>query len=177
MLRCKNVKLHLILDKNIDLKKLYNLYVDISIKKTCYILKPFELESVITVYKHTQKNCHVTGIKSKNDFFNIIIFFNNILNSVIISVVIDNSIFTSKSLKTINLTHIIKKIKNKLKAHSFRLIEEIFPAIFIKPNHASKLIGFPTIMIFSTGSYVIIGGKSLKHIKMADILTKKILAL
>jgi TATA-box binding protein (TBP) (component of TFIID and TFIIIB) len=43
---------------------------------------------------------------------------------------------------------------------------EVFPALFLRSKF--KKNGYPTILVFRTGSFVIIGGKAMAHIKQAS---------
>ena len=48
--------------------------------------------------------------------------------------------------------------------------EEIFPALFLKPKN--KINNNPTILLFKTGSYIILGGKTLAKVKYAQSFLK-----
>ena len=41
-------------------------------------------------------------------------------------------------------------------------MEEVFPALFVKPKSDIKKEGWPTIILFSNNSYVLIGGTCYK---------------
>jgi TATA-box binding protein (TBP) (component of TFIID and TFIIIB) len=42
--------------------------------------------------------------------------------------------------------------------------------MFLRPALKYKKMGFPTILLFTSGSFVIIGGKTMKYIKKANTL-------
>ena len=61
-----------------------------------------------------------------------------------------------------------KLIKFTMKLNKFyncNYTEEIFPALFLKPK--IKTSKNPTILLFKTGSYIILGGKTLEEVRYA----------
>ena len=74
-LRCKNIKLNLILDKNINMSCIDSSHIEISEKHSSIIwrfiiLKPL----VLTIYKHSQNSLHFTGVNSRVSLKQIISF-------------------------------------------------------------------------------------------------------
>lgn len=172
-LRCKNVKININLENYIDVDELCFLNIEICEKITSYILRSNDLNCVITIYKHSLKSIHITGIKSASDMKNVISFLTIRLKNTITNITIDNSMFSCKLGRKINLHEVITNFK--VSTHFCSFMEEIFPALFIKPNKENKYKGCPTIILFHNGSYVIIGAKSVKMVKLANIMLHKII--
>ena len=168
-LRCKNLKISVHLIKYIDIEDVKAKNFCLTKKRTLYNIK-FD-QCSITIYKHVKnKILHVTGIQNGNNAIAVLKFIS--LNfGKIDNYVIDNSLFSCKNKKKINLHSIVKlDIKN----YSITYLEEVFPALFLKPHKKFKELGVPTILIFSNSSYVIIGAKNLNSVKNADMLVKEI---
>ena len=177
MLKCKNLKVNIILKKYIDFDEISKENVEICEKKISVILRLYDFSCVITVYKHSLNSLHITGIKTPHILKKIICFLSDSLNNVILETKIDNSLFSCKFNKIINLHQAISIVQKYFTTHSCSLVEEVFPALFIKPNHENKIQGCPTIILFHNCSYVIIGGKKLEKIKLANIIVKKIMEI
>ena len=74
-LKCKNIKLNFILNKNINMSCVDTSHIEISEKHSSIIwrfiiLKPL----VVTIYKHSKNSLHVTGVKSRESVNQIISF-------------------------------------------------------------------------------------------------------
>ena len=64
-LKCKNIKLNLILEKNIDISHINNSYIEMTEKQCSFILRFIMFKPlVITIYKHSLFSLHATGVKS-----------------------------------------------------------------------------------------------------------------
>ena len=72
--------------------------------------------------------------------------------------------FSCKLKKNINLHQLISKIQN-IPTHGCSYNEELFPALFIKPHIRKK--GMPTILIFRSGSYIILGTYNINVVNIA----------
>ena len=116
----------------------------------------FKLENAtFTVYAHTKNVLHVSGLKS---LFHVI------------SLKIDNRMYSHKDSKCINMKTLYHQLCEKQKAGNFNVIyePELFPGLMIK--HKDKSI--PTAIIFRTGSYNIMGGK-IENLYYIESLVKK----
>ncbi len=174
-LHCKNIKINVSLKWKIDFNEIKLLNMIISNKKTSYVLRNDDMNCVITVYKHSLHSLHITGIKNFHDMNKLIEFITKQLKNVITKTKIDNTMFSCKLKENIDINTIIPKILNTFTNFSCTYIQEIFPALFIKPNKKFKEKGCPTIILFQNSSHVLIGGKNIEMIKMANIMLKEIL--
>jgi TATA-box binding protein (TBP) (component of TFIID and TFIIIB) len=174
MMRCRNLKISLSLmnETNCSLMKSET---NCSYRETnCSYLIFLTAKCVITIYKHSMSRLHITGICNKSDLHTIFYFVREVLKNVILTGSIQNSLFSFKNVdKNINFNfkNVTKFVNNVYKNVKFNA--DVFPAIFLRP--APKFKGFPTILLFSSGSYVLIGGCRMKYIKKAHILVTNII--
>ena len=169
-LKCKNLKVSFTLSSDINLR-LAKQKCFISENRTSFIIRHHILSCVFTIYSHSLRSLHCTGINQSCMVSNIIEFIRTELGNHVISTSIDNSLFTCKQNCLISLTDIIKKIQNSKDPIYFcQYVNEIFPALFLKCK--SKKSGIPSIIIFHNSSYVIIGGKCVKRVKEANAFVK-----
>ena len=129
--------------------------------KCGYIIIPCA-GAIITLYANTNTNIiNCTGIKYKSQISHIKFFIKNKLKFNIHSCTVNNSLFNfkipCKKLKII--CEIIKQNPPADYIWSFRISS--FPAIFLKPIEKN---GSPTVLIFSSGKCVLIGGKNIPQI-------------
>lgn len=171
-LRCKNLKVSISLKNGLNPHKLHN--VEISEKKTSIIFRHNEFDCVFTIYKHSLNCIHITGINSKHGLLRVFFYLTKILRCEIKESKIDNTMFSSKENREINLNKIVLKITNKFNNYNCYFTTELFPALFIKPTKEHKLQGHPTIILFHNCSYVIIGSKCVKKVKQANLFVKTI---
>ena len=125
----------------------------------------------VTFYKHSQNILHVTGIKSKSQLVKIFEFVRFTILNEVVSSQVDNSLFSFKNcleVKPLNFTTAIKQVENE-GLFTCSYTPEIFPALFLKPKAFLKKGGFPTILLFTSGSVVMLGGKTI--VKIVKALT------
>ena len=99
-LKCKNIKLNLVLNKNIDISCIDSSHIEISEKHSSIIwrfiiLKPL----VVTIYKHSKNSLHITGVRSRESVKQIISFimtFYQLPHFSIENIFINNSLFSCK---------------------------------------------------------------------------------
>ena len=170
-LQCKNLKISVYLKKYIDIEEVLAKNFCLTKKRTLYNLK-FE-QCTVTIYKHAKnKILHVTGIRNRNNATTVLKFITHNFGEID-KYVVDNSLFSCKNKKKINVQNIVRlKIKN----YSTTYLAEVFPAIFLKPHKKLKENGCATILLFSNSSYVIIGAKNITSVGMARDLVKDILS-
>lgn len=100
ILKCKNIKLNLVLNKNIDISCIDSSHIKISEKHSSIIwrfiiLKPL----VVTIYKHSKNSLHITGVKSReslNQIISFIMSFYQLPQLSIKNIFINNSLFSCK---------------------------------------------------------------------------------
>ena len=78
-LKCKNIKLNLVLNKNINISYIDRSHIEISEKNCSVVLRFIVLKPiVVTIYKHSQNSLHVTGVNSRDSLNHLISFIMNI---------------------------------------------------------------------------------------------------
>ena len=166
LITCKNIKISLNIRKPFDVCQLEKEGHSLLEKRQNFSFRVSG--ACVTVYKHSLHTLHATGIKSKSQLSLILKFVEDALDNDITSCRVDNSLFSFKNLsdaKPLQFTHIIEKIeKNSLYTYSYT--PELFPALFLKPMRRRE--GFPTILLFTSGSVVLLGGKTI--VKITDAI-------
>lgn len=165
MIKCRNLKICLSVIKPIYVKSFRE-------TNSSYILKYFNVS--VTVYKHSMNSLHITGIRNKNDLHLIFYFVSHILKNRIKASVVNNSLFSFKNREqkcSFDFKKVLRTFKNEM--YGIKYNPEVFPALFLRSKF--KKNGYPTILIFRTGSFVILGGKSMTHIRQANALAQSII--
>ena len=168
-LRCRNIKINVVLAQSIDLGLIRSKELTIVNKRTCFTLRHVYFDCVITIYKHSPTSLHITGIKSPSVIREVFKFIKIILNTKIISSEVNNSMFCGKLNLPVNISYIIQKVKQNFSFYNCNYCEEIFPALFIKPVKEKKKEGVPTILLFPNGSFIIMGAKDVVRVKHAQM--------
>ena len=172
---CRNLKISIRIRQPIDIAKLEMNGFLLVEKKQNFGLKVQGCS--ITFYKHCHRTLHVTGIKSKSQLVAIFEFVRSTIVSEIVSSQVDNSLFSFKNRAAgppLNFDTAIKKVE-KEGLYTCSYLPEIFPALFIKPKSCLKKEGLPTILLFASGSVVMLGAKSLTKIDTATCMVKNLL--
>lgn len=173
MLQCRNLKLTFQVKTDFVLKRLLDINSELKTKHVSHIIRNFALDCVFTIYKHNLHQIHATGIRCRIQLQHIISFID--IRCSLISLRVDNSLFSCKRSKQINLTETLKKVLLSFKEYVPSFSEQIFPAMFLKPS--KKKVGKPTIILYHNSSYVILGGKCKKKIKEANCFVNKLIDL
>ena len=168
-LKCRNIKINVTLEKAVNFHILHQKQVELNEKKTSFTLRPLYSDYVITIYKHSPKSLHITGIKSSSMVTEIFEFLANVLNMKVSSSKINNSMFCGKLAQNIDLSKVILQIERNFSCYTCSFIEEIFPALFIKPGQRQKKSGYPTTILFPNGSFIIMGGTDIGRVKLAHM--------
>ena len=114
---------------------------------------------IFTIYKCNQKLVNVTGLKSAEEIEQQKSVIEEMFQQNVLKVRIDNTFFSKKDYKNIDMSSLYTHLKeNKDYFVSYNI--ELFAGIYLQPK--DKL--YPTMIIFRTGSYTIMGGKSVKII-------------
>ena len=174
-LKCRNIKINVALEKAADIHLLYKKEIDINEKKTSFTLRPLYSDYVITIYKHSPKSLHITGIKSSSMVTEIFEFLSNVLNMEVSCSKINNSMFCGKLGQVVDISNIVEQIEKNFSCYTCSFIEEIFPALFIKPTWKQKKSGSPTTILFPNGSFIIMGGTDIYSVKLAYMFITSLL--
>ena len=138
--------------------------------------KYFVNKAVVIVYGHSPCLLNVTGLNSKLEIEEVKFKIENEFGVKCIKLRIDNIFFSHKerSDRKVSLWHLFYFFKGYCpKGYYVDYHVEIFPGMFLKSNFKY----LPTILLFSSGSYSIIGGKSFNSVKRAKILVNKLFSL
>lgn len=135
----------------------------------------FKLENedvTVFVYGHSPKHLNVTGLKSLDHIEYVVRKIERKFDINCCDVKIDNIFISHKDNKNINLTKVYNHIhKNYYHIFHIDYNVELFPGMFLKP----KKYGWPTVILFRTGSFQIMGGKKIQSIKEAYTLVKNVM--
>ena len=172
MLKCRNIKINLAREEPVDFGLLHCQQFEFVEKKTCFTLRPLYLDCVITIYKHGPKNLHITGIRSSSMVKEVFFFVENILGTKALTFEINNSMFCGKLDHHIDISDVVGKVEQNFSCYACSYVEEIFPALFIKP--IQKKSGTPTTILFPNGSYIIMGGTNMQKVRNAYMFVMSI---
>ena len=171
MIKCRNLKLSFQVKTDFAVVNLVDINSELKTRNVSHIIRNFDLGCVFTIYKHNLGQIHATGIRHKIQLDQIISFID--LKCSLISLRVDNSLFSCKGSKPINLSGILNKVLSKFKDYVPSYSEQIYPAMFLKP--IEKKVGNPTIILYHNSSYVILGGNCKKKIKQANCFVTKLI--
>ena len=117
-----------------------------------------------TIYKKQPYQIHITGIKSKK----LLEYYRKILekkyNQCVQNVRIDNLFFTRRQRKNIDMCKLYYHMKSNKKYFPHYNLET-FSGMYIQPNNKF----YPTIILFRTGIFTLMGGKSFDAINESDL--------
>ena len=133
----KNIKASFILKDKVD---------------TCGFFKQNNV--VYTIYPHVKKLVNVTGLKSFEQLEIAKKIVESKLKQKVVKVRIDNTFFSKKNYKNVDMVKVYKFMQNNPLFHVDYNIE-LFAGMYLKP----KTSEYPTILFFRTGSYTIMGAK------------------
>ena len=126
-----------------------------------------------TLYLHSPRLVNVTGLKSSHEIKEIIALFEEQQGNKCTNYKIDSCMISHKDRKNIKL-EMVPEILH-LVTQKFRVDynPEIFTGLYLKPYDRD----YPTINIFYTSSFQLLGGKSLEKIEESISIVKRILSL
>ena len=116
----------------------------------------------ITIYWHSPLLLNVTGSKSMQEVKRIQNFIETAFNVQCKNLKIDNIFYSHKDYLSIDLNKLYYYLRERYKDKfviDYNI--ELFPGLYMK----SRIKGFPTLILFRTGSYTILGSKSIEMIK------------
>ena len=123
-----------------------------------------------TIYKHSQHLVNVTGLKSAEEIEQQKSVIEEMFQQKVKKVRIDNVFFSKKDYKNIDMCTLYNDLKeNKDYFVSYNI--EVFPGMYLHPKDKQ----YPTMIIFRTGSFTIMGGKSVKSVYECEIFLKTLI--
>ena len=116
----------------------------------------------ITIYWHSPLLLNVTGSKSMQEVKRIQNFIETAFNVQCKNLKIDNVFYSYKDYKNIDMSALYYHVSdNFTEKFVIDYNVELFPGIYMK----TKCKGEPTLILFRTGSYTIMGCKSINQVK------------
>ena len=123
-----------------------------------------------TIYKHNRKLVNVTGLKSAEEIEQQKKLIEEMFQQKVKKERIDNTFFSKKYYKNIDMPSLYKHLKeNKDYCVSYTI--EVFAGMYLHPKDKQ----YPTMIIFRTGSYTMMGGKSLKIVYECEIFLRTLI--
>ena len=116
-------------------------------------------KSTFSIYRGATKFINVTGLKSLQEIKQQKLAMEKLFQQIIISVKIDNIFYSKKDYKNIDMHSLYNYLKDR-KDYFCNYNIELFAGMYLHPTNKN----YPTILLFRTGSYTLMGGKSMKLI-------------
>ena len=116
-------------------------------------------KATFSIYRDGRKFINVTGLKSLQEIKQQKLAMEKLFKQNIISVKIDNIFYSKKDYKNLDMHSLYNYLKGR-KDYFCKYNIELFAGMYLHPSN--KI--YPTILVFRTGSYTLMGGKSIKVI-------------
>lgn len=160
-MKLKNIKASFIFDKNLVEKKT-------GCEK--YIFK--EKNVSYTIYKHTPNLLNITGVKSLTQLKTCRLDMEKHFDSEVVKERIDNLFFSKKDNKNIDLDKLNAFLQGHEKYYA-SYTHELFPGMHLLPKNKM----YPTIVLFRTGSFTLMGSKCLDYVFESESFVKNLINL
>ena len=129
-------------------------------------------KSTFSIYKDSRKFINVTGLKSLQEIKQQKLAMEKLFKQNIISVKLDNIFYSKKDYKNLDMYSLYNYLKDG-KDYFCNYNIELFAGMYLHPTNKN----YPTILLFRTGSYTLMGGKSMKFILESEIFVKDLIHL
>ena len=139
-------------------------------KRTKEMFTSKQKDVVLTIYKHTPNLLNITGIKS---FGHLVLTKEEMekkFNKSISEMRIDNIFLSKKNHMNIDLNRIFDYLKGHEKFYA-SYVHELFPGMHLKPKDKT----FPTIGLFRTGSFTMMGSKNVDAICESEMFVNSLI--
>ena len=123
-----------------------------------------------TIYKHSQQLVNVTGLKSAEEIEQQKKLIEEMFQQKVKKVRIDNVFFSKKDYKNIDMCSLYNELKEN-KDYFINYNIELFAGMYVHPKYKQ----YPTMIVFRTGSYTIMGGKSIKIVYECELFLKSLI--
>jgi len=123
-----------------------------------------------TIYKRSQQLVNVTGLKTIEEVEQQKKLIEELFQQKVLKVRIDNTFFSKKDYKNIDMCALYNDLKGK-KDYFVDYNIEVFAGMYLHPKDRE----YPTMIIFRTGSYIMMGGKSLKIVFESELFLKRLI--
>ena len=128
-------------------------------------------EWIITQYLHSPNLINITGLKSKDDIVKVIKHLEDKFNNKCVKHQIDSAMLSHKDSKLIKMIDIMKHIKSVTNLFYIDYHPELFTGMYLKPYNRD----YPTVNLFYTGSFQLLGGKSFEKIDSTITIVKDLI--
>ena len=113
----------------------------------------------LTIYAHSPLLINLTGLKTIEEIQSVRKYIELVFDVKCSDVRIDNIFYSHKDCCKIDMNALYYHLRDKFKdKYVIDYNVELFPGLYMK----SKVRGLPTIIFFRTGSYTIMGSKSIE---------------
>ena len=128
----------------------------------------------LIIYGHSPLLINMTGLKSMKEVETTRKYIEVVYNVKCSDLRVDNIFYSHKDCLNIDMNALYHHIRDHYKdTHLIDYNIELFPGIYMK----SKIKGCPTIILFRTGSYTILGSKSIDVVVKYKTFIYKLLNL
>ena len=145
-MKIKNIKVRFIFEK------------DVIVKSNSQIIWR-NGKSTFSIYKDARNFINVTGLKSLQEIKQQKLVVEKLFKQKITTVKIDNIFYSKKDYKNLDMHSLYSYLKDR-KDFFCNYNIELFAGMILHPANKN----YPTILLFRTGSYTLMGGKSMKLI-------------
>ena len=125
----------------------------------------------ITQYRHSPHLMNVTGIRSESEINDVIIQLEEIYNNKCVKHQIDSVMLSHRDHKIIKLCNVYKHLKSVTDKYYIDYHPEIFTGMYLKPFNRE----YPTVNLFYTASFQLLGGKSFEKINYTVGMVKELI--
>ena len=115
--------------------------------------------TLLTIYAHSPLLINLTGLKTIEEIHSIRKYIELVFDVKCSDVRIDNIFYSHKDYRNIDMSALYYYLRDKHKdEYCIDYNIELFPGLYMK----TKIKGLPTLILFRTGSYTIMGCKSIE---------------
>ena len=129
-------------------------------------------EFTFNIYIHYPTLVNVTGVKCFERLQLAKTIVEEKLQQQVIKVRIDNTFYSQKNYRNVDLNRVFDYMKENEKFHVDYNIE-LFAGMYFHP----KMKNYPTILFFRTGSYTMMGGKEIKLLEECESFVKMLIQI
>ena len=124
----------------------------------------------ITQYCSTPSHVHVTGIRCMSEIKDVVQVLESMYNQKCLKININSMLHSHKDTKNLKFDTILEQFNSKQFYIDYQ--PELFTGAFLKPYDRS----FPTILLFYTGSFQLIGGKDFQKVQQSQKFVEELIA-
>ena len=157
-MKLRNIKASFILKEKVCLEE----------KIKSHIIKHEDF--IFTIYHRSPFLINVTGVKCFEDLKLARQIIEYKVKQKVMKVRIDNTFFSQKNYRNVDLTQVYHHMQNKDK-FCVDYNVELFAGMFFHPKQKK----YPTLLFFRTGSYTIMGGKDITILKECELILKRLI--